>query len=226
MPYCQNITRFNYFLREFKKIGQCCRLVNEFSASGVFRRSGMILHRALFIASKIQLRRLSAQCQYPSIIKEFKKTVEPFSSIRISSSIPVTIQPYDLVECPSSNIFRATLVGRHIEKQKNAQMLIEIDGKNINVVNKFKGDTESPICVLSVPVKSDLKIEAEDSVEISEMYSDYINVEAVKNILTSNLRCTTIDLGSENGKIQCNGLILAHKINIHSENGVCIYRKR
>lgn len=188
----------------------------------------VLLFRAGFQASKqFHFRSISSKCQLPtnhSVIKEIQKIVDPFSSIRISSNIPIIVKPYDLVECPNSNFFRATLHGngQDLEKQKSAQMLVEIDGKNINVVNKFQGYGESPTCTLSIPVKADLKIEAEDSVNISEMYSDYIKIEAEKDIQTTNLRCTTLDLGTENGKIQCNGLILASRIDVHSEKGVCI----
>lgn len=172
------------------------------------------------------IRAISSKCQLPSnfsIIKEVQKTVDPFSSIRVSSNFPLQIKPYDFVDCPDSNLFRARIHGQELENHKNAQMLIEIDGKNIKVVNNFKGKGELPVCVLEVPVKSDLKIESEDSVSISEMYSDYIKVEAEKDIQTSNLKSSTVDLGSENGKIQCDGLILAHRIDVHSEKGVSFF---
>lgn len=169
------------------------------------------------------LRSLTTKCQLPnnySIIKEVQKIVDPFSSIRVSSNIPIQIKPYDFLECPDSNFFRARLHGCNFAKQKKAQMFVEIDGKNIKVVNTYKGDGESPVCVLEIPVRSDLKVEAEDSVNIADMYSDYIKVEAEKDITTSNLKSSTLDLGSENGKIQCLGLILAHRIDVHSEKGV------
>ncbi|XP_055641761.1 uncharacterized protein LOC129778713 [Toxorhynchites rutilus septentrionalis] len=140
-------------------------------------------------------------------LNEVLKTVEPYSKIRIRCNCNLDIVPYDLIDCPDSNLLKFTA--------DNASFGVNIDvnGREVNIVDNNNGSSKAN-CTLEIPVQADLDIVNAGDTYVSNLYSDNIRIEAEGNIVTKCLRNTTIDLRSSNGNISCEGITLAQTIKV------------
>lgn len=123
--------------------------------------------------------------------------------------------PYDLLDCPNSNILRIRNADNKQFEEDDVTIKIENDEITIRSFAKTK-------ILVEVPVKAFLDIESNGALECELVHSDFIDLIAYGDILTNNLRSTAITLNSKHGNINCNGLTLAQNIIITtSKNGVC-----
>lgn len=98
-----------------------------------------------------------------------------------------------------------------------------INIKNDEITIKCSAPTSKYTKILvEIPVKAFLHIEANGTLECSNLHSDFIDLIACGDLITKNLRSNEITLKSKHGNINCNGLTLAQNINISTfKNGVC-----
>ncbi|XP_055387516.1 protein FAM185A [Condylostylus longicornis] len=160
-----------------------------------------------------------------SIHKNFSnltKIVDPDSSVSIKTDCNISIKPYDLLDCPDSNIIRATLIHNTNKEGKIADIKekigISVQDKNVRIedIGDTKAKRDDFTCLLEIPIKADLNIESKSDIKIKDMYSDCLKaITHFGSIITKNLRSTSIDLSAINGNIACKGLTLAQKIDVH-----------
>ncbi|XP_058818544.1 uncharacterized protein LOC131681642 [Topomyia yanbarensis] len=154
----------------------------------------------------LQVRQLSVRNSLFKRAEEIIKQVDPYCKIRIRCNYNLTIAPYDLLDCPDSNILKMTL------GSKADDINVESNDNEVNIVDSRSG---SPIsCLLEIPIKADLEIDNLGDTKISELYSDQIQVRSAGNIVTKNLRSSLIDLRSSRGNISCGGITLAQTIKV------------
>lgn len=174
------------------------------------------------INSSLNLRSWSSTAALNNSIFQTRKSVDPFSNIEIQTTTNLKIIPYNLFECPDSNLMRITF-NTNADKLKTDKFKLDIVGNKVTISDDFQ--QQSVECVLEIPIKSNLQIKADKTVTISELYSDQIHVRCSKDIKTKNLRSTSIDLSSEKGKIQMKGITLAANILLQTqEKGVYYLR--
>lgn len=172
----------------------------------------------------------------PSIVHQ----VYPFSNIKITSNFHVSIRPYDLLDCPDSNLLRISLQSKQQQQQQsmestsmqqitdfiaNFDATIQIDDHNIvidtidNLTTHINADelANAVYCLIEVPVKSNLKVSGRRDVNIENMYSDEVNVTALDgDVTTKNIHAIALNLIVQNGNIRCDGTTLAHKTEARS----------
>ncbi|XP_035897251.1 uncharacterized protein LOC118505498 [Anopheles stephensi] len=159
------------------------------------------------IASCIRSRALSTANISFSAIKTVQEKVHPYSKIRINCAYNLKIVPYDLLDCPDSNILKAT-----VKQGSNTDGLaVKISDKTVTITgDPTAGGTE---CVLEVPIKADLHIHNNGTTSIANLYSDEIEVVGTGDIETQSLRSTNITLNSTAGSIACRGITLAENVS-------------
>ena len=157
-----------------------------------------------------------------NIIKEIVKKVDPFTLINITSAFNVRIRPFDLHECPDANMVRARIITNNQNlNDGHINLDIKITDKIVDIISEMKntsGTEEMMTCLLEIPIKSNLNIESNGSIEISDMYSDSIKAKATKNLSTKNLQSSSICLVAIDGNLNCNGTTLAQTLDIHTRN--------
>nr|XP_019528229.2 uncharacterized protein LOC109400204 [Aedes albopictus] len=140
--------------------------------------------------------------------KEILKIVDPYSKIKIRCNCALKILPYDLLDCPDSNLLKASL-----NSANDHNLSVNIDGNEVSITDS--NAPSSPVsCILEVPVKADLEVVNNGSTAVSDLYSDEIRIESGGNVETRNLRCTLVDLRSSDGNISCAGTTLAQIIKV------------
>ncbi|XP_058448490.1 uncharacterized protein LOC131428515 [Malaya genurostris] len=139
-------------------------------------------------------------------VKTVVKEVDPYCKIRIKCNYNLNIVPYDLLECPDSNMLKMIINNNILEPS------IDCTGNQVEIIDNSSGSPES--CVLEIPIKADLEIDNLGDTTLSDLYSDQIRVRSVGNITTKNLRSSLIHLQSNRGNISCKGTTLAQSTQI------------
>lgn len=153
------------------------------------------------------VRHLSSTVAKFQQLKEILRTVEPYSKIRVRCNCNLNIVPYDLIDCPDSNLLKYTA------DNIAAGVNIDVNGSEVCIVDN-NDPSSTTNCTLEIPVKADLDIVNSGNTSISNLYSDDIRIEAEGNIETKSLRSTSIELSSTNGNISCGGITLAQIISV------------
>lgn len=149
--------------------------------------------------------------------------MNPYSAIQINTSFHLQIRPYDLLDCPASNLVRASLVPLGQTPQNSADLTsdsyrlsIEVNENDVEI----KADTNDGknasdiVCILEVPVKASLRVTANESVDIQSTYGDELEVCGRGDISTKNIQAVSLALKSLEGCITCNGNTLARNIDL------------
>lgn len=152
------------------------------------------------------------------------KTVEPYSNIKIVSNYDLVVKPYDVLECQDSNLLRVSLTPKNnieLNEDLNFSPSININNENIeiNTENYVKSISEKIVnsvnCVIEIPVKSNLKIFCNKNIAIEQLHGEIISLSSdCGNIQTKNLQSVHLNLLAKNGNIRCDGMTLAHQIDI------------
>lgn len=158
--------------------------------------------------------------------------VYPFPNIKITSNYHLNIKPYDVHDCPDGNLLRISLQSKDPAISSkfetfltNFDATIQIDDRNIvidtvdNLGTQANADelANAVICLVEVPVKSNLKVTSKRDIKIQSMYSDDINVMTNDGDVTiKNCQSINLSLVAQNGNIQCDGTTLAQKMDIRS----------
>lgn len=181
-----------------------------------------ILARNFFPPAKLALRFISQRTS-PAKLHEIVKIIDPQSSIKISSALKLVIRPYDLLECPDANKLRASILTRC--SRSTADLSVEVNGTSVDITSdNIKGNTDSLQCLLEVPVKADLDIQADQNADVSNVHSDLFHLLCKGNVFTKNIHSTTISIQSEGGNINSSGILLANKIGVNTTGtGVRMY---
>ncbi|XP_049288341.1 uncharacterized protein LOC125766424 [Anopheles funestus] len=160
------------------------------------------------LASCIWSRALSTTRINWTSIKTVQEKVNPYAKIRINCAYDLKIVPYDLLDCPDSNILKATV--KHDSNVDN--FAVEISDKIVTITSDPNtGGTE---CILEVPIKADLQIHNNGTTSIANLYSDDIEIVGTGDIETRSLRSTNITLNSATGNIACKGITLAENVTV------------
>lgn len=142
-------------------------------------------------------------------------TVEPYCKIHVKTSCPLVLRPFDLLGNPAGNQIKATLA----KNQTQLDIRVE-EGENQQVVSisekltEFIGQDE---ILLEVPVQVDLAIEGGESVSVSDIEGDSIEVLSLTGIRTKNIKGDEIKLFAGHGGVHCQGTVLAKKLTVRSE---------
>ncbi|XP_065081771.1 uncharacterized protein LOC135704224 [Ochlerotatus camptorhynchus] len=155
------------------------------------------------------VRNLSASSSIYQQAQEILKIVDPYSKIKIRCNCNLKIVPYDLLDCPDSNLLKASFNSAADDK-----LDVEINGNEVVISDSGVPSTPPVSCILEVPIKANLEVLNNGSTAISDLYSDEIRVESGGNVETKSLRCTLIDLRSSDGNISCVGTTLAQIIKV------------
>lgn len=199
----------------------------------------LVRHLAAF---KHQLvRHLSVSSALPTTTTQ----IPTYSNIKITSNFHLTIRPYDIVDCPDSNLLRISLQPRNITTSPSTKIAntianfkpaIEVNNQNIAVdtLDSFShqlnvDELNSHIyCLIEVPVRSNLKVISQRDVHIDNMHSDDINVNTNEgNIDTKSVHATNLNLISQHGAIHCGGSTFSQKMDLrtHGDKVMYIYHK-
>lgn len=160
------------------------------------------------------------------------RQVYPFANIKITSNYHLSIKPYDILDCPDGNLLRISLQQTELSKSVSSKVAkflssfdasVQIDEKNIVIDTVDDLGTQvnadelgnAVVCLIEVPVKSNLKVISKRNVTIQNMYSDDINVSTNDgDVTTKNIHAVNLNLTAENGNIQCEGTTLASKMEV------------
>ncbi|XP_053659746.1 uncharacterized protein LOC128708790 [Anopheles marshallii] len=158
------------------------------------------------LASSIRSRNLSTARISWTAIKTLQEKVNPYAKIRINCAYDLKIVPFDLLDCPDSNMLKATI------KQGNKvdSLAVEISDKIVTITSD--PDTGGAECILEVPIKADLQIRNSGTTSLADLYSDEIEIVGTGDIETRSLRSTNITLSSTAGNIACQGITLAESV--------------
>uniref|UniRef100_A0A182PKJ9 DUF4097 domain-containing protein n=1 Tax=Anopheles epiroticus TaxID=199890 RepID=A0A182PKJ9_9DIPT len=159
------------------------------------------------ISSCQRIRALSTTNFSWTAIKTVQEKVDPYTKIRIDCAYNLKIVPYDLLDCPDSNILKATLKqGSNVDS-----LAVKISDKIVTITSD-PNTGERTECVLEVPIKADLQIRNDGSTSIANLYSDEIEVIGTGNIETRSIRSTNVKLCTTAGNIACQGITLAENV--------------
>ncbi|XP_058059923.1 uncharacterized protein LOC131210661 [Anopheles bellator] len=139
-------------------------------------------------------------------VKTLQQTVDPYTKIQIDCAYELKIVPYDLLDCPDSNLLKATVKA---DGDTDAFEL-KVSEKLITITNN--PNSKGVQCILEIPIKADLEIHNNGNTAIADLYSDEIEIVGTGNIDTKNLRSTTVRLDSTAGNISCRGITLAQQV--------------
>uniref|UniRef100_A0A182Q8W9 DUF4097 domain-containing protein n=1 Tax=Anopheles farauti TaxID=69004 RepID=A0A182Q8W9_9DIPT len=158
------------------------------------------------LASYATHRSFSSSTCILNAVKTVQEKIDPYAKIHINCAYNLKIVPYDLLDCPDSNILKATV------KQGSG-----VDGLAVKISNKTVTITSDPNaggaeCVLEIPIKADLRIHNQGNTSLADLYSDEIEIVGSGDIDTKSLRSTNIKLCSTAGNIACRGITLAESV--------------
>uniref|UniRef100_A0A182VZ05 Adhesin domain-containing protein n=1 Tax=Anopheles minimus TaxID=112268 RepID=A0A182VZ05_9DIPT len=160
------------------------------------------------LTSCIRSRTLSTTKLNWTATKTLQEKVNPYAKIHINCAYDLKIVPYDLLDCPDSNILKATLK----QGSNTDSLAIKISDEIVTITSAPNtGGTE---CTLEVPIKADLQIRNNGTTSIANLYSDEIDIVSTGDIETRSLRSTNITLSSTGGHIACQGLTLAQNVSV------------
>lgn len=159
--------------------------------------------------------------------------VDTLPNIKIRSNYHLNIKPYDVLECQDGNRLRISLELKDVNKKspklasflENFDANVQMFGQNIlidtvdDLGTQVNADelVNAVVCLIEVPVKSNLKVASNRDVRIENMYSDDINVITNDGDLTTkNIQSVNLNLVAQNGNIHCEGTTLSKNINIRS----------
>lgn len=177
--------------------------------------------------------------------KTWVQQVNTYPKIKISSNFHLNVKPFDLHDCPDSNLLRISLTPKESNQPisvkitkllDNFNATVQVNDENISIDtrdslgNDVNGDqfSNDVVCLIEVPVKADLNVSSKKDVSIQNMYSDEINVTSDNgNIVTKNVQSVKVNLTAHNGDIRCEGCTLAHQMEVRSfGEKVCHYTIR
>lgn len=157
-------------------------------------------------------------------IKQLTKVVHPEVFLKINSAWRLHIRPYDLLDCQDGNLIRASLYPTNtaalesdtkLDEYKldfigyEARMTIEAGSTNV------EAEKADLLCVLEVPVKSNLTIKAARSVKIRGIGGALVKIDSVGDITTKNMtQSHALQMVSRAGDIVCEGNTVADKANL------------
>lgn len=139
-----------------------------------------------------------------------------------------------MLECPDGNLLRISLQPKPINKTITSKITkfladfdatVQIDDQNIvietvdDLGTQVKADelANAVVCLIEVPIKSNLKVCSKRDVNIQNMYSDDITVTTNDgDINTKSIHASSLSLIAQNGNIQCDGTTLGKKIDVRS----------
>jgi len=153
------------------------------------------------------------------IHQEIMRFVTPFSRISIHTDLFVKIRPVDVFEYPSGDAFIAELHG-DIVKNCTASMNVAVseDEKEVNVSLKKLDPNSTFHCEIEVPIRADLFIHSKNAVNIFNIQSENVYVDALKGISGKDIRSENINLYSENGSIHIKGLLLGKTTYVETKS--------
>lgn len=156
--------------------------------------------------------------------QEILRYVNPFARINVNSDIFVRVQPADVHQYTSGDVFIAQLCGGPV-KNCNVSLDVKVadDDKEVSVVVKKLTEQPTSIeCILQIPVRSDVSAVGKGNVRVEGIQGELLQVKAEGGILTKNVKATNISLYTENGNINCQGTLLGKITEIETHNGVRI----
>ncbi|GAB0096234.1 uncharacterized protein DMENIID0001_117160 [Sergentomyia squamirostris] len=159
------------------------------------------LFRDIFTQKCLNFYSSAIKCQHR---KEFSEKIHQFSHVKANFTgvSNVKILPYDLLECPDANLLKATVI-----QGNDAHINIQVQEKEVTIEQTGKAEE----ILLEIPVKADVTVEADGSLQIRDLHSDKLSANASRGITTKNLRSECIHLQSE-GDIACQGLTLGYSV--------------
>uniref|UniRef100_A0A182NCE4 Adhesin domain-containing protein n=1 Tax=Anopheles dirus TaxID=7168 RepID=A0A182NCE4_9DIPT len=169
------------------------------------------------LASCARNRPISTSTCIWNAVKTIQEVIDPYAKIHINCSYNLKIVPYDLLDCPDSNILKATV------KQDTDvdSFAVQISDKTVTITNDpSAGGAE---CILEIPIKADLRIHNQGNTSLADLYSDEIEIVGSGNIETKSLRSTSIKLCSTAGNIACRGITLAQSVVATTSGGGNIF---
>lgn len=157
--------------------------------------------------------------------KELMRYVNPYACINIKSDIAVHVEPADVHVYTSGDVLIAQLIGGPVcNSNVSLDLDVHDDDKVVNVlVKKSTEQTSYFTCLLKIPVRADVNLEAEEKVTVQGIQGGVLKIKAAGDIFTNNVRATNISLSSENGNIICEGTLLGKCTEIETQNGVSSY---
>ncbi|XP_067631779.1 protein FAM185A [Eurosta solidaginis] len=149
--------------------------------------------------------------------QETFRYISPFPRINIRSDIYLRIKAADVHEYPDANVLIAELHGGHVRNCPVAlQVNVSEDERLINIdINKISNAPDFH-CNLEIPIRSDLHVEAQDSVTVSNILSSEVKVKANKNIDIKEVRADSVTLESAEGNIRCKGMLLGRVTRVET----------
>ncbi|EDW08988.2 uncharacterized protein Dmoj_GI19267 [Drosophila mojavensis] len=153
--------------------------------------------------------------------KELLRYVNPYACINIKSDIAIHVEPADVHVYTSGDVIIAQLTGGPVSNSNvDLNMDIEDGDKVVNVLVKKLNEQKSHFkCLLKIPVRADVNLEAKEKVTIQGIQGEVLKIKAAGDIFTRNVRATEISLNSENGNIICEGTLLGKSTEIETQNG-------
>lgn len=177
---------------------------------------------------------LARQLSVSSVALSVIEQVSSYANIKIASDYHLTIRPYDVVECPDSNLLRITLQPRDATAQAspkvagtiaNFKPTVQIDEQNIVVDTRdtagqhlTTGELNSLVyCLVEVPVQANLKVQSQRDVQVERMHSDDITVTTNDgNIATNGVHAANLSLVAQNGSIHCGGSTISQNMDLRT----------
>lgn len=152
---------------------------------------------------------LSGNPPNKQVHQETKRYIYPFARINIRSDICLQVKAADVHEYPDANVLIAELHGGHV-RNCPVHMNVDVseDERLVNIMINKTVNTSDFHCNLEIPIRSDLHIEANDSVTVRNIFSSEITVRAQKDIETKEIRADNVTLDSTGGNISCKGMLL------------------
>lgn len=93
--------------------------------------------------------------------------------------------------------------------ENNDQQIVHINEK----LTEFIGQDE---ILLEIPVQADLSVECGESVSLSDMQSDFLEIHSLAGIKTKNIKSEKIALIA-GGDVECKGTTLAQHLLIRAD---------
>lgn len=195
----------------------------------------MFLQKLLQLPTSTFVRQTRRLYSTTKSIKEFCQVIDPRAFIKINSIWNLRIRPYDLLDCQDGNLIRASL--QPIDTSTTLDTLdvdvnaikLDIEGKPNRITIQAglsEGEVASSsaldkvICVLDVPVKSNLTIRSEQGVDVQNLGGALVDIECNGSIRTKNMQqAHALRLESKAGNIDCEGNTLTDQIQLKVYGG-------
>ncbi|XP_011188622.1 protein FAM185A [Zeugodacus cucurbitae] len=177
--------------------------------SPLMRSNQLRLYGKKYIKPKKMSNMLAGNPPNKQVHQETMRYIYPFARINIRTDIYLKVKAADVHEYPDANVLIAELHGGHARNcPVNMHVDVSEDERLVNIVINKDANALDFHCNLEIPIRSDLHIEANDSVTVRNIFSSEINVRAQKNIETKEIRADNLTLDSAGGNISCKGMLL------------------